>query len=115
MAKTVRYTMSVNTWLTDGLKIPISKKVFDQQIMHYKKLIEENHTSYREKIEELKERNPKYWNYSDIENCLNDIGIKTDDGDKYTVTTYTVIDGDTFIFFREEKCKPGYCFKTKKL
>ena len=111
MGKTVRYKMVVNTFETIGLAVPISQKVFDQQIRHYKKIIKDNHTCYKDEIEELKQRNPKYWQYPDIEGCMDDIKVETKDKGLYIETVYSVYDNGTAIIFWEEKCKPEYCFR----
>ncbi len=109
--KTVKYDMYVNTMNTFGEAIPISKKEFQRQLKYYKEVIAENHESHKEKIEELKKRYPRNWNYSEIEYCLDDIHVRSKEYDTYTETTYVVCDDVTYIVFRERTCKPGYHWK----
>lgn len=109
--KTVQYDMWISTMDTSGIAIPISKKEFKRQINHYKKEIADSHEAYRDEIEELKTRNPKYWQYSDIEHCLDDMRIRTEEHKTYIETIYSVHNDGAEVAFRERVCKPGYCFK----
>ncbi len=111
--KTSKYIMYINTVNTSGAAIPISKKEFQRQIKHYKKEIAGNHACYKDEIDKLKS-SMRNWRYSDIEDCLDDIRITTEEDDKYTKTTYSVRDSGATIIFCEIVCKPGYCFNTKK-
>ncbi len=111
MAKTVKYDMYINTMETSGEAIPLSKKEFLRQLKYYKDVIAKNHDDYNEEIEELKKRHPSDWRYSEIEHCLDDINMQTEDHEKYTETTYAIHDDGTIIVFRERVCKPGYHWK----
>ena len=87
-SKTVRYDMYINTIDTSGLAIPLSKKEFQRQIKYYTGEIAKIHEEYKKEIEELKEENPKYWRYSDIEGCIDDMQIEKTDHEKYRDTIY---------------------------
>ncbi len=108
MAKAVKYEMYINTMETSGMIIPLSKKEFNRQIKYYKDAIAKNHRDYKEDIEEIKDRYPSNWRYDDIEHCLNDIDIQTEEYEKYIETVYAIHDNGTAIVFRERACKPGY-------
>ena len=111
MAKVVKYEMFINTMETSGEIIPLSKKEFLRQIKYYKEVIAKNHNDFKEEIEELKERHPSDWEYSEIEHCLDDIDIYTKEYEKHTETVYAIHDNGTVIIFKEKTCKPGYHWK----
>lgn len=109
--KTAKYEMYINTMETLGEAIPLSKKEFQRQIKYYKDVIAENHARFKEVIEKLKVRYPANWQYDDIEHCLDDIAVHTEDHERYTETIYAVHDDGAAIVFREKVCKPGYYWK----
>ncbi len=108
MAKKAKYEMRVITIHLDTAPINISKKEFEWQIKHYKDVIARNHEEYKDEITECDQDGRDYCN---IEGYVDDLSIRVDEYEQYTVTRYSVHSSELGISFYKYEAKPGYCWK----
>ena len=108
MAKRVKYEMWLNTIFLDTTRINISKKEFERQIKHYKNAIARNHEEHKDEITECDQAGRDRFN---IEGYVDDLKIKVDEYEQYTVTTYSINSSELGISFSKYEAKPGYHWK----